>query len=109
VRIIDKTGFAYAINIADLTALPQARSVVSPMLLAPVTPHRIIVQAEPGRVDSGAVLLECDDARAEAIIHILRQKQPQKNLLRCYRRRGRGRTWQRVDTPHEALDRSLAE
>lgn len=95
---LDQTGRApeYAINVADLT------TVEGPLLwlLQNVIPggheqHKLrVVEAEKGRVDGLAAILECGPERAEAIVQIAR-KQYGKNALRFYRSEG-GTTWKRV-------------
>lgn len=71
----------YAINIADLTMIP---TIISQGLLAPFTVNRIIVLAEGKSDPTGrAVVLECGENRALAIINIIRAKH-HKNKLRAY-------------------------
>jgi hypothetical protein len=60
-----------AVNVADLTRNP---AFVTEVLLGPVTPSRLTVGAELDRVDGIALVLEADDARARAIVEILRVK-----------------------------------
>ena len=83
---------AYAINVGDLTK----DTILGMVLVAPVIPGRILVHAEPGRVDGGAVLLECEEKQALGIIGIIRMKFA-KNLLRCYAAKSAtAKTWKRV-------------
>lgn len=70
----------YSINIADLTK----DAILGPILIAPVTPNRTIIDAEPGRMDGMAILLECDEERAKAIIDVIRIKH-EKHDIRCYK------------------------
>ncbi len=70
----------YAVNVADLTTLGPIASI----LLADCVPNKILVQCEAGRVDGSAVVLECDDERAQAIVAVIRMKHP-KYKVRCYR------------------------
>jgi len=70
-----------AINIADL--LKDA--VLGQFLLAPVCPNRIIVNAEPGKMDGAALLLECPLDRAEAIVDVIRLRYGAAKM-RCYKR-----------------------
>ena len=69
----------YSINVADMSKDP----ITSQFLIAPVIRSRQIVDNEPGRFDGGAVVLECDDERAKAIIDVIRMKYG-KNEFRCY-------------------------
>jgi hypothetical protein len=54
-----------------------------------------IVEAEKGRVDGTAVLLDCDDERGEAIHFVLRKKFT-KNLFRMYYSKTGEGGWKRV-------------
>lgn len=78
----------YAVNIADLTK----DLIISRFLIADVVPNRIIVDAEKGRLDGGAILLECEGEKARAIIDIVRKKY-QKHDFRFYEK---GTTWKRI-------------
>jgi len=86
-----------AVNVADLAAAAGAQgtatNLVMRILIAPVTESRIVVVAERGKVAGDAIVLECDDERAEAIVEIIRKKY-KKHELRCYR--GKSKTWRRV-------------
>lgn len=84
--------YHYAVNVADLTK-PGAK-VIATFMIAPVTPNRYTVTAEPGRLDGGAVVLECDDEHAQAIVEIIRRTWS-RNALRCYHSQT-GKTWKRV-------------
>lgn len=70
----------YSINVADMSK----DEITSRFLIVPVIQSRQIVDNEPGRFDGGAVVLECDDARAKAIIDVIRIKYG-KNEFRCYK------------------------
>ena len=74
----------YSVNIADLTK----DITLGQILISPVTPNRTIVNAEPKNFDGMAVLLECDEERAKAIIEVIRIKY-RKDQLRCYRNKTR--------------------
>jgi len=80
----------YAINIADL----DRDDTLANFLIMPVAYNRTIVRAEPGAADGHALVLDCGDEQAQAIIEVIRIKWP-RNLLRCYRRTRRG-TWRKV-------------
>jgi len=80
----------YSINIADLTK----DGIVAQFLIAPVVPHKQVVNAEKGYLDGGAVLLECEEERAKAIVSIIRGKY-HRNLLRCYESKT-GKSWVRI-------------
>lgn len=69
-----------SINVCDLT---ETDTFMTSLLIGPVTPNRVIRQGlERGRIDDGAVVLECDEERALAIVDTLRMKYPR---LRAYR------------------------
>jgi hypothetical protein len=69
----------YSINVMDLTK----DDILSTFMIAPVIPSRQIINVEPGRVDGHAVVLECPEERAKAIIEVIR-KNYGKNEFRCY-------------------------
>lgn len=86
----------HAINVADL-------SILQPPLLwlvQNVLPHNgvrsnaRVVEAERGRIDGLAAVLDCDQDRAEAIIYFVRKKYA-KNAVRFYTSEN-GKTWKRV-------------
>ena len=58
----------YAINIADLTRHDQ---IVIACTVQPVTPERQIVKTGPN-LDDSAVVLQCPDRQALAIVELLR-------------------------------------
>lgn len=81
----------YAVNIADMTKEP----VMANLLLGPHASDGI-VQAEPGRVDGGAMRLTCDRDQMAAIIHVIRMRHG-KAAFRFYESKtGRG-GWKRID------------
>jgi len=88
----------FAINLGDLAQDSQNHRFVH-LLIRPVLDASKIVLAEPNKADGCAVVLACDDARAEAIVHIIRMKFS-KSALRCYSnitKTGKvGKTWHRV-------------
>jgi len=67
-----------AVNIADCTK----DSIISEFLLGPVIKSGKTVEAERGKLDGGAVVLECDDDRAKAIVEIVRKSKNGKNWKR---------------------------
>ena len=79
----------YAINISDLIDVPIAIFLLS----QDVVPDRIIVNAEKERIDGNAIMLECDNDRALAIIDLIRLN-CQKHQLRCYK--AEHNTWKRI-------------
>lgn len=83
----------YALNIADCTALPKT---VRMAMLTPVVRARHIVAAERGRLDGGAVILECEDTQAQAIILWLQDKFGGHRKVRAYVQGPRG-GWRSVD------------
>ena len=70
----------YAINISDLIGVPVATFLLSP----DVVPDRIIVNAEKGQIDGSAIMLQCDEHRARAIVEVIRMN-CKKHQLRCYK------------------------
>ena len=69
----------YSINVMDMTK----DGILSSFMIAPVIKSRTLYNAEPGRVDGTAVILECPDERSKAIIECIRMKYG-KNEFRCY-------------------------
>jgi len=86
-----------AVNIGDLTRDP----LLAQLAIAPVIPNRRIVDAEK-LPDGAAIVLECPDDRAEAILWLIRRKYP-KHLIRVYRSKTGKGGWKRVDAPDPAL------
>ena len=83
-----------ALSLADIgTADPVAY-----MLVEPVIRGRKTVEVQPGRVDGVAVVLECDDERARAIVDVLRMKYPKWRM----------RAWERVDGAWKPYSPTLA-
>ena len=65
----------YALNIADLTTVHQSNDGFMTMLmLEPVLNEHNTVPVNDA-IDGSAIVLNCDDTRAEAIIEILNDKQ----------------------------------
>ena len=79
----------YAVNIGDLTAIEPL--FIAEMVVGPVTIGKLIVHTSKKTIDSGAVVLECDDERAEAIIGTLNLKA----FVRAYKKGTRG-AWRRM-------------
>lgn len=79
----------FAVNICDCTY--DNVQTMAALMMTPVTPKRIIVRGEKGRVDSDAVVLECEEKRAKAICQVLRMKTIQNGRkVRCYVEGARG-------------------
>jgi len=76
----------YAIRISDL--MYHDLDVPHALMIAPVIQSRQKVQVAPDELDGWAVVLECDDVRAKAIITVLQRYSP--HILRAYRRGPRG-------------------
>ena len=82
----------YAVNLGDLVR-PENRIVASAMI-APVQGGTVEVDRQ--RVDGVAVLLNCDDERAQAIVDVIRLKR-RKHELRCYvRKTDTAKTWKSI-------------
>lgn len=79
----------YAVNIADLST----DHLITSLLIARHIEHPEIVNAEPGRFDGAAAVLECDDETAENIMATIRLRYP-KHAFRFYQ--GSSRTWARI-------------
>ena len=82
----------YAVNVADWHDYRD--DVGLKVLLQPVIPGRQMVIAEKDRADGMALVLECDDERASAIVALIR-KRYEKHALRCYWSKT-GNSWRRV-------------
>jgi len=85
----------YAVNLADLSR--SEMQFIAGILLGPVIKGRNCVDAEPGRADGAAVVLECEQERAEAIIDTLRTgfKARAWPKPRAYKSKNGGK-WRRV-------------
>lgn len=69
----------YAVNVADMAKL----GLVAEILVAPVVPQRLVVETSKARFDEMAVVLECEEERAKAIVEVIRLKfRPRE--MRCY-------------------------
>lgn len=94
-----------ALNIADLTREPHPEIV--PILIGPVTPGRVLVNANPKVFDEMAVVLECDKKRARAIAQILRD---QDDRLKQYRTRiyfeGKRGGWRKATSEEVIVDKT---
>jgi hypothetical protein len=69
----------YSVNVMDMTK----DDILSSFMIAPVIKSRQLVDVEKGRVDGTAVVLDCPEERALAIIACIRMKYG-KNEFRCY-------------------------
>jgi len=82
----------YAVNLADLTK--KDNRLLAQYLIATVQGDTVDVR--PRQWAGVAVLLDCSDERARAIIKIIRARQP-KQELRCYvRKTDTAKTWKAV-------------
>ena len=85
----------YAVNLADITG--RERQVMAGALIAPITPHRILLDnvESKGYIADVGLLMECDEDRAGAIVQVIRLKY--KNYeLRCYYSKTGNGGWHRV-------------
>jgi len=80
----------FAVNVSDLTR----DAIVAGFLVGPVTRAGNIVRAEPSAADGHALVLDCDDEQAQAIVDVIRMKYS-KGQFRCYRQGPRG-AWRRI-------------
>jgi len=85
------------------------------MMLGPVIQHHEMVNANPRRVDEGAVVLECADTRAQAIcVFCARELSDHKQATlgyscRVYREGSRG-GWRKLTAADiQQLERELVE
>lgn len=81
----------YAINITDM----QRDPIIAQWLVAPVCPSRQWIKAEGDRIDGNAIILECSEERAKAIVELIRNKY-KRYELRCYRGTGKAKVWERI-------------
>ena len=81
----------YAVNLADLMGNSMGRFMAR-LIVRPVAGESVQVSAE--RFDEEALILDCDEERAEAIIRTLRMSLS-KNDLRCYQSEN-GKGWRRA-------------
>ncbi len=80
----------YAVNLADLSTFKQRGDIGVEFLVVPVIQSGLTVEINKRRVDGVAVILDCDEERAEAVVAVLRKKLA-RNVLRCYKSKtGRG-------------------
>ena len=79
----------YAVNIADLMNHPVAAFLISPEVI----PNGKCIKAEGDHMDGCALLLECNEERAKAIIDVIRMN-CKKHELRCYERNKTA--WRRI-------------
>lgn len=75
----DEIMTVYSVNVMDMTK----DDILSTFMIAPVIQSRQIVNIEKNRVDGHAVVLDCPEERANAIIEVIRMKYG-KNEFRCY-------------------------
>jgi hypothetical protein len=80
----------YAVEVADLTNY----RFVGQFVLALIVGSRQIVDAEPGRLDGGAVLLDYDEEQAVALMQIIRTRLKKHELHIYHGNSGKG--WRRV-------------
>lgn len=69
----------YSVNVMDMTK----DDILSTFMIAPVIRSRQIIETEKGRIDGMAIVLDCPEERAKAIIEVIRSKYG-KNEFRCY-------------------------
>ena len=80
-----------AVNIVDMAQ----DKIMAAFLLSPVfSGERKVVKAEKGKLDGAALILDCPDERADAIIEIVR-KVYHKNKFRFYESKT-GVGWKRI-------------
>lgn len=60
----------YAINISDMTKDLIAKDFI----ILPVCTNKLIANVAKDRLDETAIILECDETRAKAIVDVIRIK-----------------------------------
>lgn len=96
----------YAVNLADLT-YPD-RCLFAQMLLAPVTSGRTVGTGEKDRgtgvrFDAVALVLDCPDERAAAIIEVIRTRLLRvrdRRPWRCYYSKTGNGGWRQIRMPY---------
>lgn len=89
----------YALNISDLTRYDE---IVLTCMVCPVIKNKEIIDGEPGRVDGGAVRLECPEEQAKAIVDWLRlqdkkaRQYPIRAYMRHTKKNGTFTVWHRI-------------
>jgi len=82
----------YAVNLGDLSEVNNR--IVGTYLVGPVMGNSVDV--DPKKVDGIAVILDCDDERAQAIVDVIRIKR-KRHELRCYvRKTPTAKTWKKI-------------
>jgi hypothetical protein len=84
----------YAIQLSDLlcTGHETERMLLS-WLIRPVMGQAVDV--EPAKFDGAAVVLECDEERAAAIVAVIRAKY-KRNQVRCWQSKSGAGSWKMV-------------
>lgn len=89
-----------ALNVADLTRYGD--DVAVSLMIAPVIQSRQIVNVNPRVLDEGAVILECPNERAQAIVTWIRRALDIKHKVtypcRAYQE-GAGGGWSKLISP----------
>lgn len=91
IMIITHEMADYAVNLGDIVCQCSVDILMLNILLGQVA--GAVVQVGRERYDDVAVVLDCEEHRAIAIIDVIRRKFD-KNALRCYRRHLA--TWRRI-------------
>mgnify|MGYP003552083040 CR=1 FL=1 len=81
----------YAINLTDMTK----DDIVKQFVILPVCPNKIVINVNKNRLDETAIVLECDETRAKAIVDVVRSKY-HRNLFRCYESKTGKGGWKRI-------------
>lgn len=84
----------YAIQLSDLLcAGHETDRILLSWLVRPVMGRAVDV--EPANFDGAAVVLECDDERAAAIVAVIRTKYG-RHQVRCWQSKSGTGSWKRV-------------
>lgn len=81
----------YAVRLTDLSGIDLDRRMAA-MAVAPVQGE--LIEVQPEHLDAGtAVVLDCDEERAAAIVEVIRLR-CDRNRVRIYRQEKKG--WKRI-------------
>lgn len=82
----------YAVNIADWHAY-ENEAMLNALLLRVISMESRIARCEP-EIDGDGIVLDCDEERGEAILHVIR-KRFKRNQLRFYHSET-GKGWEKL-------------
>ncbi|MHA1662686.1 MAG: hypothetical protein ACTSVR_05450 [Candidatus Thorarchaeota archaeon] len=80
----------FAINVSDLS-----QEQILAMIYSDVLANKVLVNTEPDRIDGIAVVIECEEERAKAIVETIRLKK-NKNEMRIFESTDYMKTWRKI-------------